>query len=290
MMLSRRTPLGEVWYCPKGPGVWTAEQLAEVSRQLQAADIGPFVIKLEPELWESDITPQQLRGAGLIKSPFDVHLSRATIRLKLESAEDALLGAMRQKTRYNIRYAAKQGVTVKAVGPTPANLELMYALMQATQRRAGFYLRSREYFLGYWQAQLSAKQAQLFFALHDGDVVAAAFVTFIGSNSWYKDGASAGIKRNLQAPYLLQWEIIKWLKSRGIKHYDLVGVPPRDQREGNHPFQGLYQFKSGFGGDDIQFIGTYDLPLVGWKYRLWRGFGERATLAYASRVHNELWY
>ncbi len=287
----RQTLLGEVWYCPKGPGVWTADQLVEVARQIKQANPKAVVVKLEPELWEGhDILIDQLRSAGLVKAPFDVHLSRATIRVKLDKGEDAVLAGFRQKTRYNVRYAAKQGVKVGPAEPTPSNLETMYEMMQATQKRAGFYLRSRDYFLGYWQAQLKAGQAQLFFATHEGQVVAGAFITILGAKAWYKDGASGGSRGNLQAPYLLQWEIMRWLIKHGVKHYDLVGVPPQDQRDGNHSFAGLYQFKSGFGGDDIQFIGTYDLPISGWKYALWRYFGERATLAYASRVNHELWY
>jgi lipid II:glycine glycyltransferase (peptidoglycan interpeptide bridge formation enzyme) len=290
LMTTRKTVFGEVWYSPKGPGVWTAEQLAEFTAKLQTSHFAPFVVKLEPELWESDITPAQRKAAGLVKAPFDVHLSRATIRIKLDRDEEAIMGAFRQKTRYNVRYAAKNGVNVEPVEANPANLEIMYKLKVATQKRAGYYLRPREYFLGYWQGLLNTGQAQLFFAKHEGEVLAAAFVTYMGPNSWYKDGASSGNKRNLQAPYLLQWEIMKWLKAKGVKHYDLVGIPRVGQRDASHPFYGLYQFKSGFGGEEIQFIGTYDLPLVGWKYKLWRLFGERLTLAYASRVNRELWY
>lgn len=290
LMLTRKTLLGEVWYCPKGPGIWTAAQLAVLTDQIHDLPNPPFVAKLEPELWESDITPAQLANAELVKAPFDVHLSRATIRLKLSKSEDTLLAGFRQKTRYNIRYATKQGVRVRAVAATPDNLEIMYELMVETQLRAGFFLRSRKYFLGYWRAQLEAGQAQLFFATHQGEVLAAAFVTYLGRKAWYKDGASSGNKRNMMAPYLLQWEIMRWLKARKIQEYDLVGIPPLTELNEHHPFYGLYVFKSGFRGQEIQFIGTYDLPVSEWKYRLWRRFGERLTLTYASRVKHELWY
>jgi lipid II:glycine glycyltransferase (peptidoglycan interpeptide bridge formation enzyme) len=151
-------------------------------------------------------------------------------------------------------------------------------------------MRQREYFLGYWQEQIKTGQAQLFFAKYEGVVVAAAFVTYLGHNSWYKDGGSSREQSKLMAPYLLQWEIMRWLKAKGVTKYDLVGIPPLDQLNESHAFYGLYHFKSGFAGTEMQFIGTYDLPLSAWKYQIWRHLGERLTLAYYAKFKKELWY
>jgi hypothetical protein len=44
--------------------------------------------------------------------------------------------------------------------------------------------------------------------------------------------------------YLLHWTMIQWLKSNGVRWYDLGGIDP----EGN---PGVYSFKKGFSGVDI---------------------------------------
>ena len=49
----------------------------------------------------------------------------------------------------------------------------------------------------------------------------------------------------------LQWTLIKWLKERGVRWYDLGGIDP----EGN---PGVYSFKRGFSGIDVTQIN----PLV----------------------------
>ena len=56
---------------------------------------------------------------------------------------------------------------------------------------------------------------------------------------------------------LIHWEIIKWAKEKGLKEYDLWGIPA-DPKEG-HPLWGVYRFKKGFNAELKNFIGAYDL-------------------------------
>ena len=137
----------------------------------------------------------------------------------------------------------------------------MYSLMASTRDRAGFTLRSKEYFSGYWRLHAAAGQGQLFFASLDGEVLAGVFATYIGSKAWYKDGGSTKEHQSVMAPHLLQWEVMRWLKSRGIDHYDLVAVPSAADLNPEHPLYGLYRFKSGFSDRITEFVGTWDLPI-----------------------------
>ncbi len=274
--------LGEVLYCPKGPGVAFVADLTKIGATLKAARPPAFVIKAEPEIVGSGEVP------GWVKAPFDVHISQATYKLDLGNRPDDLMLGFKQKTRYNIRLAEKHGVTVKAVETSQESVDSLYGLIEATQKRGGFAIRSKDYCQDYWQAMSEAGQGQIFLAEHEGQPIAGAFVTVLGNKAWYKDGGSSREHSQLMAPYLLQWEIIKWLIERGVTRYDLVGVP----RIGDEtsPLKGLVQFKSGFNGQYQEFIGTWDLPLTDWKYKLWRSVGERATLKASLKLKGELWY
>lgn len=281
--------LGEVWYTPKGPGVIDLTSFLAIIKDLKQNTTAPFMIKLEPEILESNSSSQKLLAAGLIKGTQDLQF-KATIIVDLDRTEETILASFKQKTRYNIRLSSRHGVSVKPVPATPSNLEIMYKLMQATKGRAGFFLRPKNYFTSYWKYLSEQNMGQLFFAYHEGKVLAGVFATYFGTKSWYKDGGSFDLNRNLMAPYLLQWETIRWLKAKGAKSYDLVAVPPPAELTAEHPLYGLYQFKSGFNQQITEYIGVWDLPLSAQKYQIWTKYIERLQSAFTRHVKKDLLY
>jgi lipid II:glycine glycyltransferase (peptidoglycan interpeptide bridge formation enzyme) len=84
-------------------------------------------------------------------------------------------------------------------------------------------------------------------AMSDG-VPAAGHVSFVlGDTCVYLLGASNELGRKLKASYLLQWKTIELAKGRGAQWYDLGGV----DSESN---PGVYHFKSGMGGREVQYL------------------------------------
>jgi lipid II:glycine glycyltransferase (peptidoglycan interpeptide bridge formation enzyme) len=288
--LVRRIPLlGEVWYCPKGPGVTTQNDLIELVGQFKATDTGALFLKLEPEILELASTRQKLLEAGLVKGTRDLQ-SKSTIFIDLTPGEEGVLASFNQSARRNIRKADAGGVQVHPVEATEANLEIMFQLMLATEARAGYGLRPAAYFKDYWKSQIDAGQGQLLFATHEGDILAGLFVTFIGTRAWYKDGGSFVIKRELQSSYGMQWETMRWLIGRGITSYDTVGVPNPNEIGTGNPRQGLYDFKSKFNPDITEFIGCWDVPLDTTKYGLWLKLGERVAGKLANKSPEKYLY
>ena len=291
MMLRHVVPgLGALGYIPKGPGVATTDQLGPVLDGLRANAGGAFAVKVEPEIEASDSAVAALRRLGLEKSRHDVQISRATIIVDLRPDEDALIASFKPKCRYNIRLAARRGVTVAPVPLDDTTIDTMYSLMASTRDRAGFTLRSRAYFSGYWRLHEAAGQGQLFFASLDGEVLAGVFATFVGRKAWYKDGGSTKEHSDAMAPHLLQWEVMRWLRGRGVESYDLVAVPPRAELDPRHKLYGLYRFKSGFSDRVTEFVGTWDLPLQRRRFAAWNAIAERAAHQWAYRVRHDLLY
>jgi peptidoglycan pentaglycine glycine transferase (the first glycine) len=282
--------LGSLGYVPKGPGVSDVATLPGVLDGLRATAGNAFAIKVEPEIEQSDAAARALRDMGLEKSRHDVQISRATIIVDLRPDEDAMLASFKPKCRYNIRLAERRGVIVDPVPLDGASIDTMYSLMASTRDRAGFTLRSKEYFAGYWRLHAAAGQGQLFFASLEGQVLAGVFATYIGRKAWYKDGGSTKEHSAVMAPHLLQWEVMRWLKARGIEAYDLVAVPPAADLTPSHPLYGLYRFKSGFSDHITEFVGTWDLPIRRSRYSAWNRIAERAAHQWSYRVRRDLLY
>ena len=223
----------------------------------------------------------------MVKAPGDIQINRATIVVNLGPPEEELLAGFKSKTRYNIRLATRKEVTVEAVKPEPRWLDTLYEMMAATRDRAGFYLRPREYYRAYWRLLAERGLGQLFFASHAGEPLSGAFVSLLGAKSWFKDGGSFRKEQGRMPSYLLQWEVMRWLKARGVLSYDLVGVPPKAKMTPEHSLYSLVQFKTGFSEEITEYIGTWDLPLST-SYRWWVRGGERIASGLNRRLRRDL--
>jgi len=82
-----------------------------------------------------------------------------------------------------------------------------------------------------------------------GVPVAGVVASAMGDSAIYLLGATSDDGLKSKGAYLLQWALIRWLKERGIKSYDLGGIDP----EGN---PGVYHFKRGLSGADICQVGA----------------------------------
>ena len=177
--------------------------------------------------------------------------------------EDDVLSGMNQQWRRNIKKAAKSGVTVT----TGTDLAAFHALYVHTARRDGFTPRPASYFEAMHDA-LSAEdpgRITLWFAHHEGDLVAATIAIRVGSHAWYCYGASSTEKREVRGSNAVQWEMIRAALAAGAEVYDLRGIT--DTLDADDPHLGLIQFKVGTGGEAVEYAGEWDLPLNRPLYR-----------------------
>ncbi len=249
--------LGTLAYVPKGPVLdYANPQLLQTTLGLLravATEEGVLSLKIEPEIVEPTAVADMLQMAGLQPAP-PVQM-RSTIWVDLVAPEVEILARQKQKTRYNIRLAGKKGMTVSAAGL--AELPAWYAMYRATAERDGFTIHSLEYYRLVLGVLGSRNMARLLLAHHDGDLLAGIIVFSFGRTAQYMYGASSNEKRNLMAPYLVQWEGMRWARKQGATCYDLWGIP--DQLDENEDLWGVYRHKRGYGGEIVRYIGAYDL-------------------------------
>ena len=199
-------------------------------------------------------------------------LPRHTIYVDLTKSEDDLLNDMHEKTRYNIRLAEKKGVMIKE----NEDIEGFIKLLTRTESRQGFYSHYPNYYRKLWEILKPEKMVYLLSAYlpHEALLAPRSFCK-VGARwgpiaaimlfkyqdvLYYPYGGSDPNFKEYQAPSLLHWEAMKLGKELGCKVYDLWGTY-KNSKDESDPWFGIYRFKSGFGGTEIDFPPSFDVPL-----------------------------
>ena len=281
-VLFRHLPLGLTFaYIPKGPlhhgGADGSDQefpghafwieVDQLCRSRRAV-----FLKVEPDDWV--INSNDWEGElpeGFRISPQAIQPQR-TIVVDLRGSDEEILARMKQKTRYNIRLAAKKGVSVRS----SSDIDIFFQLMQATGERDQFGIHNLEYYRRAYNLFNPFGACELLLAEFDSEPLAALMVFAAGKRSWYLYGASVSLYRERMPTYLLQWEAMKWARSAGCTQYDLWGIPDHDQEileaEFSHRSDGLwgiYRFKRGFGGTVHRSAGAWDRVYQSMLYNLY---------------------
>lgn len=259
---------GYLMYSPKGPWIdWADEDAVEafVGGAMEvAAAHNVHTVKIEPEVSRHEDEPRRtLEAHGFRDARYDLNFAD-TIALDLSPSEEELMAGMGGKTtRYNIRLAGRKGVEIHQPRDFEWAFGTLYGWMQdLAEHKEGYHItRPRQYFHDVARKMWDADTGRFFVAEHEGEPIAIAYFFHFGRKLWYMYSASSSHKQNLKPNHLLQWEAIRWAKSQGITFYDMVSVPPPEERNEDHPGYGVYKFKKGFGGEILEFIGCMDLPV-----------------------------
>jgi peptidoglycan pentaglycine glycine transferase (the first glycine) len=269
-----------LFYLPKGPLLdWDDDAVREpvlADLEQMARREHAIQIKIDPDLVMGRGIPEagkedaeaagaralaRLRDRGWRFSPEQVQF-RNTVLLDIRPGEDALLAAMKSKTRYNIRLAARHGVTVRPGGES--DLPQLYRMYAETADRDSFVIRPEGYYLDIWGSMMRAGHAQPLIAEVEELPVAALILFHFADRGWYLYGMSRSLHRGKMPNHLLQWEAVRWLKRAGYSFYDLWGAP--DVFAEDDPLWGVFQFKQGFGGQVVRYAGAWDHPSAPARY------------------------
>jgi len=228
--------------------------------------IGYFMIRVEP-------TGRFACPVGEVCLPTKNRQPRQSLIFSLLGDEAELLARMHEKTRYNIRLAARKGVSVKE----SRDIDVFFALNEITTKRDGFKSHDKKYY----EMMLANPQVKLFVAEFQGKPLAMAIGIIFGKTFVYLHGASSDQERNLMAPYLLQWEMMRYARTQGCINYDFWGVAPQFAAETagalcfhnfcydtHHSWAGVTRFKAGFGGNYVEYPEAFEIVLRSFRYKL----------------------
>jgi hypothetical protein len=239
-------------YVSRGPVPATEESLAALVDW--ARDRGLVRLRVEPEG-----TPGLegcLRSLGFARA--SAMYPEHTLLVPL-AGEDEMLAAFKPKHRYNIRLALRKGVQVEE-GDDVEELHRQHLATAARQEisppSVGAYRRRLE----------RLEWCRVYVARVQGEPVAAIMVARFGTRAYYLFGGSTGAHRQIMPTYAIQWVAMRAAAEAGCHDYDLWGLPP--SAEPGHPWHGLWQFKTGFGGERVTYSGAHDLVLAPVRARL----------------------
>ena len=248
-------------YCPKvNPEEVDFEAMRKEARQHRAV-----VVRFDVPNVINDETNRQVRA---YKKRFEKYcvpsaketFSRYNVLLDLTPSEEEILKKAKSKTRYNVRLAERQGVTVTASD----DLETFYRLYQETARRQGFYIKSFDYFATMRKLLKPQGMFYLYEARYQGQPLVAWILMKYQKTLYYQYGSSTRQHREVMPSYALMWEAIKLGKKLGCRTFDLWGAT-QDETD---PWWGFTRFKLGFGGELVEYLPSYDLVINPFLYHL----------------------
>lgn len=220
-------------------------------------------IRISPLMADTEKNIEIFKNLKFRPAPIHMHAEVMWI-LELDLSEENLLAKMRKTTRYLIKKSQKDRVEVFE-SKNIDDVKLFNNLYQETTQRQHFVPYSYDYLKNEFESFAGDDRVSLWFARYGEELIAAAMIVSYGKSAFYHQGASSLKYPKIPAAYLLQWEIIKEAKKRGINFYNFWGIAPDDNPA--HPWAGLSLFKKGFGGFEKRYLHAQDLP-INYKYKI----------------------
>ena len=273
LMIVRDAKRGRYLEIPCGPLLdWNdAKLVGEVFakiREVAKAEKCVFA-RIRPQLYANDENLKLLAGLGLVKSP--MHLAAEhTVMIDLKKSEEEIMAGMRRQTRYEVRRADKYGITVD-FDNTKELFQEFHEIQLETAKRQDFVppslkvlLAEREAFSDkiwiYVARTGESKEAQEKYPeCGPGEPIAYGLIIGDEKEVDYYEAASTELNRKLPGAYALLWQVMRDMKKQGYERFNLWGIAPAGHPE--HRYAGVTTFKTGFGGEVVEFVPAHDLVI-----------------------------
>lgn len=260
LMIVRNAKRGRYLEIPCGPLLdWgnrklvkdTFRRITEIAREEKCV-----FVRIRPQLICDEKNLKMLESLGLKKSP--MHLAAEhTVIIDLKKTTDELLAGMRRQTRYEVRRAMKQGIVVEK-GNSEELFREFHRVQSDTAKRQGFVPPSLKVLLA--EREAFGSQAEIYVAkTKAGEKIAYGLIIKDGREGDYYEAASTPLNRKLPGAYALLWQAMQDLKEEGYERFNLWGIAPAGQP--NHRYAGVTTFKTGFGGEVVEFVPAHDLVI-----------------------------
>lgn len=254
-----------VGYLPKGP--FPNKDLAKALKKIGKEQNCAF-IKIEPDILIENLKPvpgktEELEIGNSFRKSLKPLFTRYNFILDLTKSEDQLLKNMHPKTRYNIRVAQKYKIKVEERLDDEA-FEIYLKLYFETTKRQSYHGHNQTYHKKVWEILKKKDMARLLIAFYQTPdtgrhiSLAAWMLLNFKDTLYYPYGGSSKQYPKVMAGNLLAWEAILLGKRLKLKKFDMWGALGPDANP-QDPWFGFHKFKAGFGGQLVEYIGSFDL-------------------------------
>lgn len=266
-MIIKNAKRGRYLEIPGGPLLdWDDQELvSQVFAEIQtiAKEHKCVFVRLRPQLKNTPENMLKLRKVGTKDAPMHLHAEH-TVILDLTKSEDELLKDMRRQTRYEVRRSVKLGIEV-SWSNTEEVFQEFHTVQTETAMRQHFVPPDLKMLLA--EREAFGQNARLYVAkTSEGEAVAYGLILISGHEAEYFEAASTELNYKLPGAYALQWQVIRDLQQLGVQRYNLWGIAPHGAK--NHRYSGVTVFKTGFGGEVVEFVPAQDIVINGTRYLL----------------------
>jgi len=221
-------------------------------------------IRLSSVLENNLENSKMIQNLGYAFAPIHQH-AETTWLLNITKPEEELRQNMRKTTRYLIKRAEKEGVKI-AKDNSPEAIEKFIKLHKQHASKTHYEPFSEKYIAALFTA-FSPEEISLKFARYENEIEAASIIIKTGEQAAYYLAVSENKHPQFSPAYLLQWRSILEAKAGGAQWYNFWGVSPNNNPK--HPLYGVSLFKRGFGGQTLDLLHAYDLPISKKYYLNW---------------------
>lgn len=260
LMIVRDAKRGRYLEIPCGPLMdWqnldSVKNIMKEIRQIANREKCVFV-RIRPQIKNTPENIATMDTLGLKRSP--MHLAAEhTVIISLSLTEEDLLKNMRRQTRYEVRRAEKLGIRVTRDNSEEIFREF-HRIQLETAKRQSFVPPSLKVLLA--EREAFGENISIYVAQTDkGEKIAYGLIIKNGNEGDYYEAASTPLNRKLPGAYALLWQAMKDLKEEGYQRFNLWGIAPAGQQ--NHRYAGVTTFKTGFGGEVVEFVPAHDLVI-----------------------------
>lgn len=295
LVLLKSTPLGNYLYLPYGPALEDASRLQPALEDLKslASEHQAFFIRIEPTLPlrnegndSTDISSchnesekysfnqneskgqsgsffatKDLKRLGLKKS-HDIDPANTWV-IDLPNTPDQLLDKMEKDRVRRWRNLDKKGLKIRT-SKDPEEITILSGLLKKLSSERQFNPQDENHL----KNQLRAGFATLYVAELDGEPVAASLVYDYGDTRFAVHAADDPAHHNLRAGVSLTIQKMLDAQAAGKKYYDFWGITTSDNPK--HPWYGFTKYKKSYAGRQVDYSGTWDLPLDRPKYAIYQ--------------------
>ncbi len=266
MAILETNRFGSRLYTPYGPTANSPVSLVKAVEALIecATELDVDFVRIEPRAPNVKKTLKQLHAKHAHR---DIQPKNTLIK-DLDRPDEELFAEMMSTNRRLYRRAEQAGFTFEQSYDLAA-IEPFLDMIHQVAARTGIQPHSDAYYRQMIEVLLPLKAASIFTAKHNGDIVSTAIVYEDVHTRYYAHAGSAESARKLQPSVYLVGHLIFDAKAQGKQHFDYYGVAPPHAPK-THKWSGFSQFKRSFGGREVEYSGTWEIPLKKARYQAYR--------------------
>lgn len=221
--------------------------LWEISKIIKKYE--PIFVKIEP-IDPNKKLVKKLKSQGFRQDLWSIEPTK-TLIIDLNLKKDQIFSAFKPKWRQNIRFAAKNGVSVKHED----DITTFINIWQQNAKNKGRLIEKPEQTRVFWEEFKKQNKAFILTAFFKGETIASALLIFWKETCHLWHLGYTGKHPQLKSLYLLVWESILFAKSKGMKNFDFEGI--EDPRYSYSKKTHASYFKKGFGGKEKEYPGSF---------------------------------